>query len=64
MPDYRLSESGPDHDKSFTARVLVGDVVQGDGAGHSKKQAEQQAAEAAYAALSAVAGRPGAERGA
>ena len=66
VPDYRLSESGPDHDKSFTAQVLVGDVVQGDGAGHSKKQAEQQAAEAAYGALSAVpaGGRPGAEPGA
>lgn len=53
VPDYRISESGPDHAKSFAAVVHVAGTVRGDGAGRSKKEAEQQAAEAAFAALSA-----------
>ena len=45
MPEYRLAESGPDHAKSFTAVVLVvGGEPCGEGAGRSKKEAEQQAA--------------------
>ena len=51
-PDYRLAESGPDHAKSFTAVVHVGGEARGDGAGRSKKEAEQRAAEAAFGALS------------
>ena len=39
-----LSQEGPDHDKIFTVRVLVGDQSVGCGKGHSKKAAEQQAA--------------------
>ena len=50
-PAYAIEESGPDHAKSFTAQVSLGGVVQGSGAGRSKKEAEQQAAEAAYVAL-------------
>ena len=43
-PRYRITESGPDHDKIFTAVVDVeGDVV-GEGTGRSKKEAEQNAA--------------------
>ena len=53
-PDYRIAESGPDHAKSYTARVRVAGEVHGDGAGGSKKEAEQQAAEVAWTALSAV----------
>ena len=51
VPDYRLAESGPDHAKSFTAVVHVGGEAHGDGAGRSKKEAEQRAAEAAFVAL-------------
>ncbi len=51
VPEYRIAESGPDHAKSFTAEVAVGGEVCGSGAGRSKKEAEQKAAEAAYAAL-------------
>ncbi|MCR5338301.1 MAG: ribonuclease III [Lachnospiraceae bacterium] len=42
---YRLvSESGPEHEKEFVCEALVGDKVIGRGSGHSKKQAQQQAA--------------------
>src|SRR5690606_15251435 len=36
-PDYDVSSTGPDHDKSFTARVLVGGELVGEGTGRSKK---------------------------
>jgi ribonuclease-3 len=39
-----LTSRGPDHDKEFTATVLVDDEVLGTGVGRSKKIAEQQAA--------------------
>ncbi len=42
---YRmLSESGPEHRKEFVCQALLGDRVIGEGRGHSKKMAEQQAA--------------------
>ena len=45
---YRLvGESGPDHDKVFTAQVLLNDQVVGEGTGSSKKRAEQDAARVA-----------------
>lgn len=50
---YRTSDEGPDHDKTFTAEVLVGEQVRGRGAGRTKKVAEQKAAADAYAALTA-----------
>jgi ribonuclease-3 len=37
-------ESGPEHDKIFEVRVFVGDKNLGEGAGKTKKAAEQQAA--------------------
>ena len=52
VPDYQVSESGPDHAKRFTAQVLVTGQSRGEGAGRSKKEAEQQAAEAAWTLLS------------
>ena len=46
--EYVLAgESGPDHDKIFTAQVLLNDQVVGEGTGSSKKRAEQDAARAA-----------------
>ena len=54
VPDYRIAESGPDHLKEFTAEVLVAGEPCGDGEGRSKKEAEQQAAEVAWLALSRV----------
>ena len=39
-----IAESGPDHDKRFTIRVLVGEQTMGEGTGRSKKEAEQHAA--------------------
>lgn len=41
------SESGPDHDKSFTVEVRLNSNVIGCGMGKSKKQAEQRAAKQA-----------------
>jgi ribonuclease-3 len=52
VPDYQVDESGPDHAKSFHAVVRVGGRTLGSGAGRSKKAAEQQAAEAAWHAIS------------
>ena len=37
-------ESGPDHDKRFTVEVFLNSNCIGKGSGHSKKEAEQQAA--------------------
>lgn len=51
VPVYLVSDSGPDHDKWFTAKVQLGDEVFGYGEGRNKKEAEQQAAATAYAAL-------------
>jgi len=55
VPEYVVEESGPDHQKTFRARVRVGESLYGDGQGRSKKEAEQQAASTAYAELSAAA---------
>jgi len=51
VPEYHVEESGPDHQKSFRALVRVGGQVYGTGKGRSKKEAEQQAAEAAWRAI-------------
>jgi ribonuclease III len=52
VPEYHVEESGPDHQKFFRASVWVGGRNYGSGEGHSKKEAEQQAAEAAWTAIS------------
>ncbi len=54
-PSYRLSSSGPDHDRTFQASVLIDGVERGAGSGTSKKRAEQAAAAAAWRALSVTA---------
>ena len=46
-----ISESGPDHDKEFSVRVLLNGSPVGVGTGSSKKRAEQAAARQAVAAL-------------
>jgi ribonuclease-3 len=51
VPEYSVSEEGPDHAKSFTAVARVGGESFGSGAGRSKKEAEQKAAEAAWTVL-------------
>ncbi len=50
-PEYRVEESGPDHEKIFLARALVGGEVLGQGPGRSKKEAEQRAAAQAWSEL-------------
>jgi ribonuclease-3 len=52
MPEYRLEERGPDHEKEFTATVYLAGEPHGSGTGRSKKEAEQQAAREAYARVS------------
>ena len=39
-----VDEQGPDHDKTFLAEVLLNGARVGTGSGHSKKEAEQNAA--------------------
>jgi ribonuclease-3 len=51
VPEYVVTESGPDHEKTFRATVRVGGNEYGAGSGRSKKEAEQQAAETAWTAL-------------
>ena len=51
-PQYRLVEAvGPDHARRFTIEVLVGGRPMGRGAGHSKQDAEKEAAREALARL-------------
>ena len=51
VPEYVIADTGPDHMKTFTAQVRVAERLHGHGVGRSKKEAEQQAAEAAYRTL-------------
>lgn len=55
VPEYRVTEQGPDHAKTFTAEILLATSVHGSGSGRTKKEAEQQAAAAAYGSLLAAA---------
>jgi len=52
-PGYLVEDEGPDHAKTFTAVVLLAGTVYGKGSGRTKKAAEQEAAEAAWQALTA-----------
>jgi ribonuclease-3 len=51
VPEYQVTEQGPDHQKSFNAYVSVGGEPMGTGSGSSKKEAEQMAAEVAWTEL-------------
>lgn len=53
-PSYVVTSNGPDHDKEFTAVVVVADTEYGSGVGRSKKEAEQKAAAATWKALEAL----------
>ncbi len=47
-PEYVVVGDGPDHARTFTAQVRVGDQLFGNGFGRTKKQAEQEAAQTAF----------------
>jgi ribonuclease-3 len=60
LPRYQIVEAeGPDHARSFRVRVEVDGRVVGEGRGHSKKEAEQAAAEEALRWLETSARRRG-----
>jgi len=48
------SETGPDHDKRFETKLMIGEKVIATGTGKSKKEAEQQAARIALEELRKV----------
>jgi ribonuclease-3 len=50
-PEYEITESGPDHAKSFTAIARLGAQRFASGEGKSKREAEQVAARLALEAL-------------
>jgi len=51
-PRYEvLAAEGPDHDRTFRVAIVVRDRTVGEGSGRSKGEAEQAAAERAWAAL-------------
>jgi ribonuclease-3 len=56
VPEYVIADEGPDHQKTFTAQVRVGDGLHGNGVGRSKKEAEQAAAETAYGEIAGALG--------
>lgn len=63
VPSYQLDGTGPDHDKTFTAKVMVGSHTYDGGIGRSKKEAEQMVAEIAWRSINAgsnvdLAGKP------
>ena len=44
-PIYKtMKEEGPDHDKTFTVGVYIGNELKGTGTGHSKQEAQTEAA--------------------
>ncbi|MCZ2113266.1 MAG: ribonuclease III [Anaerolineae bacterium] len=56
-PHYQvIGSEGPDHDKTFTVRVLVGDESWGEGQGRSKQMAAQAAAAEALARAEGFSG--------
>ena len=63
LPEYRIVERGPDHQKEFTATVYLSGQSWGTGVGRSKKEAEQQAAHQAYVKLSERAVETGSKGG-
>lgn len=51
VPEYEISESGPDHAKEFQATAIVSGQRISIGRGKSKREAEQEAARLAYEVL-------------
>jgi len=51
VPAYTVTSTGPDHDKVFTAVVVISGDEQGRGVGRTKKEAELKAAAAAWNAI-------------
>lgn len=50
--EYKLhKETGPSHNKVFTIRVYMDEILMGEGVGKTKKEAEQSAAEVALKKL-------------
>ncbi|MEP0862784.1 MAG: ribonuclease III [Ignavibacterium sp.] len=48
LPNYKvIKEEGPQHERTFTVQVSVGDKIVGTGKGKNKKSAEQNAAQKA-----------------
>lgn len=50
---YSVDGFGPDHARTFEATLLIGGNAYGKGTGHSKKEAEQEAAADAWRSLTA-----------
>ena len=48
---YRVADEGPEHEKLFTAEVVIDGQVFGTATGRTKKDAEQGAAAAAWREL-------------
>jgi len=63
VPEYRVTEEGPDHAKVFAANVLLSGNPHGSGSGRTKKEAEQNAASAAYTSLQSGAANGAAAKG-
>ena len=57
-PVYRITEKGPDHDKSFSAVLSVNGVDWGEGTGLTKREAQQVAASRALEALEPGTDKP------
>jgi ribonuclease-3 len=53
-PRYEVEATGPDHARTFYVTVTIAGEPHGTGVGRSKKQAEQEAARDAVAALAAT----------
>ena len=51
VPEYRVTDEGPDHAKMFFAAVYIGNDWMGAGSGRSKKVAEEHAAQQAFTTL-------------
>jgi len=62
IPVYKVvKETGPDHNKTFEVAVLIKNEAWGTGKGHSKKEAEQAAAQNAFQSfnMEATSAKPG-----
>ncbi len=62
-PQYEVTDTGPDHSKTFHATVTVEGLVTASGEGSSKKNAEMAAALHAWTAVNARESRARAARG-